>query len=62
MSDHATPAYGATSVGHGSHDSHDEHGPAEDARWVLVPLVVGLVIAVIILAVLGLDSGARPFG
>ena len=59
---HDAAAHGAHAIGgHDAHDSHEPHPPAEDPRWVLIPLVVGLVIAVVILAVLGLDSGARPF-
>ena len=44
--------------GHG----HDEHGPADDA-WVIPPLVVGLIIAIIITVIVGgTASGASPFG
>ena len=42
-------------------EDHDGHSaPAEDG-WVLVPLAVAFVIGVVILVVLGLDSGAAPF-
>ena len=40
---------------HGGHDA-----PAEDG-WVLVPLAAAFVIGIVILVVLGLDSGAAPF-
>lgn len=54
--------------GHGAHghDDHDDHGHGDGHHgaggdsWVLVPLLVGLVIGIVVLAVLGLDSGAAP--
>ncbi len=58
---HASPGHHAGDVhdvgghGHGATD-HDEH-PVEDLRWVLIPLVVGLVIGVLVLVALGLGSG-----
>jgi hypothetical protein len=48
---------------HDDHDDHDhghgseDHGPPEDPRWVLLPLLVGLVIGIAVLVLLGLDSG-----
>jgi len=44
---------------HGHDDDHGDH-PVDHARWVLIPLVVGLVVALVIVAVLGLDAGAPP--
>jgi len=51
-----------TDDAHDDHDEdHDGHGaPAEDG-WVLVPLAVAFVIGIVLLVVLGLDSGAAPF-
>jgi len=57
-----SPSHGASAAGHDDHDDHDDHGPAEDARWVLIPLLVGLVIGIILIAVFGLQSGAHPTG
>ena len=42
---------------HGHDDHHDDHGPVDD-RWVLPPILVGLVIGVIIVVLLGFASGA----
>lgn len=54
---------GATALSHDQpsddHDDHDEHGLAENPRWVLVPLVVGMVIGLILAIVFGLGSGVR---
>lgn len=41
--------------GHDAHGDHDAHGPADD-RWVLAPILVGLVIGAILVAVLGFGS------
>ena len=47
---------------HAHDEGHDDHGqPPEGSTWVLVPLAVAFVIGIIILVVLGLDSGAAPF-
>lgn len=50
--------------GHDSHDDghghDDDHGSGGDL-WVVPPIVVGVVIAVVILFVVGLASGASPF-
>ncbi|WP_426573767.1 hypothetical protein [Aquihabitans sp. McL0605] len=43
------------------HDAHDDHGSGGD-RWVLIPLLVGLVIGLILAAYFGLASGASPLG
>lgn len=46
--------------GHDDHDDgHDDH-PADDPRWVLASLAVGLVVGVLLVAVLGLDPDAAP--
>lgn len=45
---HAHDDHGADDHGHG----HDEHG-AEGNAWVIPPLVVGLIIAIIIIVVVG---------
>lgn len=42
------------------HDDHGDH-PVEDPRWVLAPIALGLVLGVIVVIVLGLNSGANPF-
>ncbi len=42
------------------HDDHGDH-PAEDPRWVLVPLLAGLVLGIVLVVVLGLDADALPF-
>lgn len=46
-----------------AHDDHDDHGahPHEDPRWVLGPIAVGVVIGVVLVLVLGLESGATGF-
>jgi hypothetical protein len=41
-----------------AHDAHEAHGPAEDPRWVLLPLIIGLVIGIVVVAVFGLVPGA----
>lgn len=58
----ATPEAGHEPDDHG-HDDHDDHGdhPAEDPKWVLLPLVVGLFLGVVVVIVLGLASDAIPF-
>lgn len=48
---------GHDSAGHDTHGDHEEH-PAEDPRWVVPPLLVGMVIGLVILVILGLSSGA----
>ncbi|NLV54350.1 MAG: hypothetical protein GXY13_01925 [Acidimicrobiales bacterium] len=45
--------------GHDDHGHDDGHGD-EDPRWVLVPLLVGLVIGIVLIAVLGVQSDAAP--
>ena len=52
---------GADEHGHDDH-GHDDHGdhPVESAGWVLVPLAVGLVVGLVLVALLGLESGAVP--
>ena len=47
---------------HDSHDSHDSHDHgASDDSWVLLPLAVGLVIALVIVVIMGIDSGVPAF-
>lgn len=47
---------------HDSHDSHDSHGHddhgAVSSTWVIPPLVIGVIIGIVLLAVLGLATGA----
>lgn len=54
-------AHGHEAVDHQSdHGGHDEHGSGGDA-WVVPPLVIGLVIGLLIVIVVGLQSGANAF-
>jgi hypothetical protein len=48
--------HGHDAHGHDDHHGHGDHGPADD-KWVLVPIAVGLIIGIIIVAILGIDSG-----
>ncbi len=41
-------------------DGHDDH-PVDDPRWVLAPLAVGVLVGVILVIILGVQSGASPF-
>ena len=43
------------------HDDHDAHGEADD-KWVLVPLIVGLVIGLAVALYFGLGSAVSEFG
>lgn len=36
------------------------HDPVESPGWVLVPLAIGVLVAVLLLVLFGLDSGASP--
>jgi hypothetical protein len=47
---------------HGHDDGHDDHGDhsAADPRWVLLALAVGAVVGVLLVVLLGLESGAVP--
>jgi hypothetical protein len=45
--------------GHGHDDHHGDHGPTDD-KWVIPPILVGLVIGIVIVALLGLGTGAAP--
>lgn len=45
--------------GHG-HDDHGDHGSGGEA-WVLPPIVVGIIIAIALIAYLGLGNDAAPF-
>lgn len=44
---------------HGDHDDDSDH-PVENPGWVLAPLVVGVIIAIVIIVLVGLQSGASP--
>jgi len=61
--DHESPA--APEPGHQAHDDHghDDHGdhPVDDPRWVLGPLLLGVIVGVVILILVGINSGASPF-
>lgn len=48
---------------HDGHDGRDGHAGQgiENPRWVLAPLVVGLVLGVILLVILGIDGGVPAF-
>jgi hypothetical protein len=41
------------------HDDHGDH-PADDPRWVLLALAAGAVIGVLLVVLLGFESGAVP--
>lgn len=57
----------AMASGHDAHDSHDDHGhddhghAADDSLWVVPPLVVGAVIAIVLVVVLGIGTDAIPY-
>jgi hypothetical protein len=42
-------------------DGHDAPGQPEDPRWVLIPLAAGFLAGIVVLLVLGIESGAVPF-
>ena len=44
---------------HDDHDGHDDH-PADPGGWVLLSLAVGLVVGVLLVVLLGFESGAPP--
>jgi hypothetical protein len=58
VTDHAHDQAHAHEDDETAHDAHEAHGTPEDPRWVLLPLVVGLVIGIIVVAFLGLVPGA----
>ena len=41
-------------------DAHADHA-SENPRWVLLPLVVGMVIGLVVVLAFGLDAEALPF-
>ena len=45
--------------GHDDH-GHDDHGHADASGWVLIPLVVGAVIGLVLVAVYGIGADALP--
>ena len=56
-------SHGDADAGHdddADHGDHGDHGPADD-RWVLLPLVAGLLIGLAIATAFGLASSASPF-
>lgn len=55
--DHGHDAHGHDDHGHDDH--HGDHGPADD-KWVLAPIIVGIVIGIAIVALLGVGTGASP--
>lgn len=64
-------ASGHDDHGHDAHDDHghghDDHGHApESSFFVVPPMIVGAVIAIVLIALLGTESGAiawhSPFG
>ena len=69
--DHVSPAAPEPAHAPAAHDDHghdahghDDHGdhPVEDPKWVLVPMVIGLVVGlVLVIGLLGLNAGASPF-
>lgn len=57
---HEADDHGHDDHGHGHDDHHAvAHGAGGDA-WVLPPLLVGLVIAIVLIAIFGLATGAAP--
>ena len=55
-------ASGHDDHGHGDDHGHDDHGHApESSFFVVPPLVLGVVIAIVIIVLLGTESGAVPF-
>jgi hypothetical protein len=65
---HVSPA--APEPGHEpAHDGHDDHGhddhgdhPVEDPRWVLAPVVVGLIVGIVLVIVLTTIGGGADVG
>ena len=53
--DHGHDDHGA----HGHDDHHDDHGPTSNF-WVVPPIVVGLIIGIVLIAIFGLDARALP--
>lgn len=71
--DHETATHGgrsAADTGHpgpgaadrqSDHGGHDDHGSGGDS-WVVPPLLVGVIIAIVLVVVFGLDSSVSAFG
>ena len=56
---HGHAGHGASALGASGHDGPDaDDHPAENPRWVLLPLAVGFLIGVIVLLIVGFNSGA----
>ncbi|MGI8709477.1 MAG: hypothetical protein ACR2LA_00560 [Acidimicrobiales bacterium] len=54
---HEDHGHGLGSHALGGHDDHDSHGSGGDA-WVLLPIAVGVVIAIVVIAIFALQSNA----
>lgn len=54
------PAHDPDADHHDEHGAHDDH-PVDDPKWVIAPLVLGAVIGIVLIVVLGFQSGASPF-
>jgi hypothetical protein len=66
---HVAPAHDLTDAVYDAHahDSQEEHDGfdghvAENPRWVLIPLLVGLVVGIILIVIFGLGVDASAFG
>lgn len=53
----------AMASGHDAHDAHDDHADHGDQSsfFVVPPMIVGIVIAIVLIAVLGVDTGVLPY-
>jgi len=59
----------AMASGHDAHDDHghddhghDDHGHGDQSSlWVVPPIVVGVVVAIVLIVLLGTESGAVPY-
>jgi hypothetical protein len=62
--DHGHDAHGHDDHGHDGHDDHDDHGAHGEAddKWVLLPLIAGLVIGLAVALYFGLGSAVSEFG
>ncbi len=58
--DHGHDAHGHDDHDDHGHGGHDGHGSGGDA-WVVPPIVIGLVIGIILIALFGLESGAAAY-
>jgi hypothetical protein len=54
-------ASGHDDHGHDDH-GHDDHGHApESSFFVVPPMIVGVIVAIVLIVLLGTESGAVPF-